>query len=165
MRWVRAVASLALATLVGCGSDEDNVRLIRVTGTITQNGKPLANAGVSFVPQTGNKDSTPGVDETGPEGNYMVKFKGRNGVAPGKYKVVVTPPDEVAASQVPEKFKNDPMMFRFMKDAQSSGKKSSGEKKAVAKSEFEAEVPDQDKPVVLDFDVKASASAGGTTTK
>jgi hypothetical protein len=161
MRWVRAVAGLALAGLVGCGSDEDNIHLVRVTGTITQNGKPLANAGVSFVPQTGNKDSTPGVDETGPEGNYMLRFKSRTGVAPGKYKVVITPPDEVAESKVPEKFKNDPMMFKFMKEAQVSGRKSSGEKKAVAKSEFEAEVPDKPSEQ-FDFDIKTSSSAGGT---
>ena len=118
---------------------------------------------MSFVPQAGNKDTTPGVDQTGPEGNYMVRFKGRTGVAPGKYQVVITPPDELTTSQVPEKFKNDPMMFRFMKEAQSAGKKGSTEKKAVVKSEFPAEVPDKD--VVLDFDIKASSSPGGTTTK
>src|SRR5436305_5635610 len=105
MRWVRMVAGFALTGLIGCGggTDDDNIKLVRVTGTITQNGKPLPNADVSFVPQTGNKDSTPGVDQTGPEGNYMVKYKGRTGVAPGKYQVIITPPDEVAAAQVPEK--------------------------------------------------------------
>src|SRR5438270_10452973 len=140
MRWVRMVASLALTGLVGCGgSDDDNIKLVRVTGTITQNGKPLAGADVSFVPQVGNKDSTPGVDQTGPDGNYMVRYRGRTGVAPGKYQVIVTPPDELATSQVPEKFKNDPMMFRLMKDAQAPARKSGAEKKAVVKSEFDAE--------------------------
>jgi len=161
MRWVRTVASLALAGLVGCGSDEDNIKLVRVTGKITQNGKPLPGADVSFVPQSGNKDSTPAVDQTGPEGNYMVRFKGRTGVAPGKYQVIVTPADEAAASQVPEKFKGDPMMFNIMKDAQSGGRKGGAAKKSAAKSEFPAEVPDKD--VELDFDVKTSSSPADAT--
>jgi hypothetical protein len=158
MRWVRTFASLALAGLIGCGSsDEDSFTLVRVTGTITQNGKPLAGADVSFVPQAGNKNSTPGVDQSGPQGNYMPKFKGRTGLAPGKYKVTIIPPDEVSASKVPEKFQSDPMMFNIMKQAQGTAKKAS-DKKEVLKNEFDAEVPDKD--VVLDFDVKASSAAG-----
>jgi hypothetical protein len=148
-----------MAGLAGCGTDEDNIKLVRVTGTITQNGKPLAGADVSFVPESGNTASTPGVDQSGPEGNYMVRFKGRNGVAPGKYKVIVTPPDATAESQVPEKFKNDPIMFKIMKQSQGPAKKDGGEKKAGVKSEFDAVVPDTS--VELDFDVKTSSSAGG----
>src|SRR5262245_11678223 len=165
MRWLRGTVSLVLVILVGCGSDDDNIKLVRVTGTITQNGKPLANAEVSFVPDAGNKDTTPGVDQSGPEGNYMVRYKGRTGVAPGKYQVTITPSDEVAKSKVPEKFKNDPMMFNIMKEAQVSSKKSGpAEKKAVVKSEFPAEVPDQSS-VVIDFDVKSTSSTGGTPPK
>jgi len=162
MRWVRTVAILSMSGLAGCGTDEDQIKLVRVTGTITQNGKPLPGADVSFVPDGGNKDSTPGVDQTGPEGNYMVRYKGRNGVAPGKYKVIVTPPDPASESQVPEKFKNDPMMFKIMKQAQGPPKKSAAESKAGVKSEFPAEVPDSSS-VALDFDVKTSSSAGSAT--
>jgi hypothetical protein len=160
MRWVRTVAILSMSGLAGCGTDEDNIKLVRVTGTITQNGKPLGGADVSFVPDGGNKATTPGVDQTGPEGSYMVRFKGRNGVAPGKYKVIITPPDPTAESQVPERFKNDPMMFKIMKQAQGPAKKEGGEKKAGVKSEFDAEVPDGSS-AELDFDVKTSSSAGG----
>src|SRR5437764_14727601 len=95
MRWVRTVAILTMTGLAGCGRDEDNIKLVRVTGTVTKNGKPMAKANVSFVPQAGNKDSTPGIDETGPEGTYLVKFKGRSGVAPGKYKVMISPAFEL----------------------------------------------------------------------
>jgi len=149
-----------MSGLTGCGTDEDHIKLVRVTGTITQNGKPLAGADVSFVPDTGNKDTTPGVDQSGPEGGYMVRYKGRNGVAPGKYKVIVTPPDATAEGQVPEKFKNDPMMFKIMQ--QSRGPKTDGgQKKAGVKSEFDAEVSETNKE--LDFDVKTSSPAGGAT--
>jgi len=149
-----------MAGLAGCGTDEDNIKLVRVTGTISQNGKPLAGADVSFVPDAGNKDSTPGVDQTGPEGTYMVRFKGRNGVAPGKYKVIVTPSDAAEGGPVPERFQNDPMMFKIMKQAQAPAKKSGGDKVGV-KSEFEAEVSETTKE--LDFDVKTSSSAKGAT--
>jgi len=118
---------------------------------------------VSFVPQAGNKDSTPGVDQTGPEGNYLLRFKGRTGVAPGKYKVTITPGVELPPdAKVPAKFKNDPMMLKFAQEAQASGKKAGGaeSKKEVIKGEFDAEVPDG-ASTTLDFDVKVLSSAGG----
>jgi len=168
MRWGRTVALVALAGLVGCGgSDEDNIKLVRVTGTITKNGKPLPDAKVSFVPEAGNKDSTPGVDQTGPEGNYLLRFKGRTGVAPGKYKVTVTPSVELPSNiKMPEVFKKDPVMFEIGLEALEAGKKKgvAESKKEVIKGEFDAEVPDGTS-VTLDFDVKASSSAGGTTKK
>ena len=159
MRWVRTVALLSMAGVIGCGgSDEDYIKLVRVTGKITKNGKPMPNADVSFVPEAGNKDSTPGVDKTGPEGNYLVKFKGRSGVAPGKYKVFVSPAVEVGGEGQGERFKDDPMMFKIMQEAQGAAKKGGGAaKKAGEKSEFDAEVPNEPGGTVeLDFDVKSS---------
>jgi hypothetical protein len=90
----------------------------------------------------------------------MVRFKGRNGVAPGKYKVIVTPPDATTEGQVPERFKNDPMMYKIMKQSQGPAKTDGGQKKAGVKSEFDAEVSDGSS-AGLDFDVKTSSSAGG----
>ncbi len=74
MKSSRIVTMLALAGLVGCGDDESSIKLVKVMGTVTKNGKPLADARISFVPEAGNKFSTPGVDTSGPEGNYMVSF-------------------------------------------------------------------------------------------
>ena len=164
MRRVQTAAILALAGLVGCGgSEEDHFKLVRVTGTITKNGKPLADAKVSFVPDESNKNSTPGVDQTGPVGNYMLSFKGRTGVAPGKYKVMISPPAELPPGvKMPAEFESQPGMFRMAKEAANATKKKAPEaRKEVVKSEFEAEVPDGIS-VTLDFDVKASPSAGGT---
>src|SRR5579883_1661443 len=157
MRWVRTVAILTMTGLVGCGGEEeDHIKLVRVSGTITKNGKPMPNAEVSFVPQSGNKDSTPGVDKTGPDGNYLVKFKGRTGVAPGKYKVFVSPAFEVGGEGKGERFKEDPIMFKIMQEARGTDKKgAAAAKKAGEKSEFDAEVP-EGTSATLDFDVKSS---------
>jgi hypothetical protein len=83
-------------------------------------------------------------------------FKGRSGVAPGKYKVTVTPPDPSTSGSVPEAFKDDPAMLGFAQDARSLVQ---GEKKEDPnyKNEFEAEVPDGG--AVLDFDVQTAPKA------
>lgn len=159
MRWVRTVAILTMTGLVGCGSEDDNIKLVRVTGTVTQNGKPMANADVSFVPQTGNKNSTPGVDQTGPEGTYSVKYKGRSGVAPGKYKVAITPAFELP--EAAKKFEGDPMMYKMMLEAQGKKAGTAAKKTQGAKSEFDAEVP-EGVSATLDFDVKTTSGAGNT---
>jgi hypothetical protein len=156
MRSVRWIGLLALAALVGCGSEESRYRLVSVTGTVTLNGKPLGDAKVNFAPLEGNEVNTPGVDVSGPAGNYKLMFKGRSGVAPGKYKVTVTPPDPSASGSVPEAFKDDPAMLGFEREARNlvQGKK---KEDPNYKNEFEAEVPDDGG--VLDFDVQTAPKA------
>ena len=85
-----AMIAIAAALLAGpgCGGGP---KLVPVSGTITLNGKPLEDAEVSFIPFPENPDpKTPGADRTGPEGNYKPKYNGRFGLAPGKYKVLVS---------------------------------------------------------------------------
>jgi hypothetical protein len=165
MRWCQAVAIFTLAGLVGCGgTEEDSYKLVRVSGTITKNGKPLAGAKVMFVPEASNKISTPGLDETGPEGNYLLNFKGRTGIVAGKYKVTVEAPFEIAGAQAPEELKKDAagtMMLKFAQQARTVGRKEQETKKEVFKGEFEAEVPDATS-FERDFDVKASAAPAAT---
>ncbi len=78
--------------LVGCGSGDetDRIELVPVSGTVTHNGKPLEGATLTFAPDASNAESTPGGDVTGPTGNYKAMFRGRSGLAPGKYRVNVT---------------------------------------------------------------------------
>ncbi|MFO0908473.1 MAG: carboxypeptidase regulatory-like domain-containing protein [Isosphaeraceae bacterium] len=161
MRRITTTAPLVLALLVcGCGGDEDKVTLVPVSGKITRNGKPLAGAKVTFVPDATNKESTPGVDETGPEGNYKLKYKTRYGVAVGKYTVVVDEPIALDASKVPDAFKDDPYMAQL---SQTGGGTTTKKKAAGEKWEFEANV--ESGGGEFEFDVKASSGTTKAATK
>jgi hypothetical protein len=132
-----------------------------VSGTVTLNGEPMGGANISFSPLEGNDPNTPGVDETGPSGNYKLMFKGRSGVAPGKYKVTISAlPKDSSAGSVPDAFKDDPAMAGFAQEARQSGR---GQKKAEAagiKEEFERDV--EDGGSVLNFDIKTKGSSSAT---
>jgi hypothetical protein len=163
MRWGQTVAIVAAVGLFGCGGDEEaSYKLVRVSGIITKNGKPLSDAKVTFVPAQANKPSTSGVDVTGPEGNYLLNFKGRTGVAPGKYTVLIEPAEDTSGLKVREEFSKDPMQMKVAQQAKTIGKtEKDTRKKEVFKGEFEAEVPDA-ATFTRDFDVKASATGGST---
>jgi hypothetical protein len=93
----RVLTSLALVSWVaicsGCG---DGPRLVPVAGTVTLDGEPLEGATLSFVPVEGNPVSTAGSDVSGPRGNFQMTYNGRAGLAPGKYKVMISKTVEVA---------------------------------------------------------------------
>ncbi len=75
---------LALACL-GCG--ESGPEIAPVEGTITLDGKPLANASVVFVPENGR----PAGGTTNSAGKYVLTFsEGREGAMPGKNKVRIS---------------------------------------------------------------------------
>jgi len=152
MRRILWIAPLFVSGLfVGCGTDEDKIALVPVAGTVTKNGKPMAGASVSFVPDQANAFSTPGIDAAGPEGTFKIRFKNRSGLAPGKYKVFVTP-ELTTGSDTPEAFKDDPYMASLAKGPGAT-KKTAGEK-----SEFDAEIGEKGE-TDLAFDVKASSSS------
>jgi len=122
---------VAGCTLAGCGSgdESDSYKLVSATGTITHNGKPLDGALVVFTPDPGTKPSTPGRGETGPDGRYKVEFRGRSGVAPGKYLVSVTKTINPAGAGGSE---NDPYMATVA--AQSKGAAEKNTEKNAAKA-------------------------------
>jgi hypothetical protein len=155
MRCIRAIAPFLLLGFIGCGTDEDRIKIVPVTGTVTKNGKPMADATITFVPDASNKDSTPGVDSTGPEGNYKLMWRNRSGVAPGKYRVAVQPPIAAPTGPTHSEFANDPYMAQV--GAEAAGGRTGAPKKEAPgeKSEFDAEV--SDKGDILDFDVKSSS--------
>lgn len=157
MTWIRWAAPLMLLGMIGCSSDPDSaIKLVPVTGTVTLGGKPMANAMVSFIPDAGNKVSTAGGDTTGPDGNYMAQYRGRNGLSPGKYKVTVTPgiEEDTSASNVSEAFKNDPFMAAEGARVAAASKPA---KKKEIKEDFDREV--NDSATTLDFNLKGSATA------
>ncbi len=161
MTWIRRAGSLAILGVIGCNSDPDGaIKLVPVSGVITINGKPMANAAVSFIPDVSNTSSTAGGDTTGPDGNYMAQYRGRTGLAPGKYKVTVTPGVASADSSanVSEAFKNDPFMAG--EAARSAAASKPVAKAKEIKGEFEAEVSNS--ASTLDFDVKSTESAAAS---
>jgi len=148
----------AAVLLIGCGGDETaRIKLVPVTGTVTLNNKPLEGAEVLFTPDPENAASTPGSDVTGPDGNYKVFFRGRAGLAPGKYSVVVTKtilPGGASAVGVPEEDRD--MYLESFRDPR--GRRRPGDNNTVTeiRGEFEREVPPGGGP--QDFDVKAKSS-------
>jgi len=161
MTWIRGAVPLVLLGVVGCGDADSAVALVPVKGTVTLNGKPMANALVSFVPEPGNKNGTAGGDTTGPEGNYMARYRGRSGLAPGKYKVTIAPGvSSEASANVSEAFKDDPFMAAEGTRAASALKPAA--KKLEIHGEFDAEVTASPSP--LDFDVKATSAAASSAS-
>src|SRR4051794_15963433 len=75
-----------VALFVGCGK----ARTSPVEGVVLLDGKPLTGASIQFIPQGTGKDAT---GETDSSGRFaMSTFQPRDGVLPGTYKVVISPP-------------------------------------------------------------------------
>ena len=150
MKWL-PLGVAALATSAGCGSDDTKV--VFVSGTIIAEGKPLAEARVAFMPEPGNKPETPGTAATGPDGKYIVSWNEHVGIAPGKYRVIITgafvPPPGV---NVPPEFKDDPFMLQL-----SLGQNRTAKATPPLTGEFDATVTDSGSP--YDFDLKPFAAA------
>jgi hypothetical protein len=151
MKMSRCLAAAAVAALViGCG--ESGPKVVSVTGTVTLNGKPLEGASVSFFPELStNKEGRAGEDITGPSGNYKAMTRGRSGLVPGKYHVVVTK-SLVDPAKTPDAFKDDPYMASMSPGGPGKAKKDAPDKIG---GEFDREVPPEGG--VQDFDVKSSA--------
>ncbi|WP_406694026.1 carboxypeptidase regulatory-like domain-containing protein [Singulisphaera sp. Ch08] len=109
MRRSTILAALVAALSIGCGSSEP--RQVPVTGKLTLNGEPLEGASVTFAPDPTNPVSTPGGASSGPDGAFTVKSADRDGLAPGKYKVLVIKSTLKNGAKVPDEFKDDPMML------------------------------------------------------
>ena len=160
IRTFSTIAVVALAGLVGCSdSEEDNVKLVKVTGTITDNGKPLAGVLVSFLPAAGSPTFAPATCESRSDGSYTVYYKNRAGVTPGKYKVTVAPANRAPVADAElDILKNDPVRLEFEKKAALTHRRSPAKNAGTpaptdSESEFAAEVKDGDGQI-LNFDTK-----------
>lgn len=105
------IAIIFFATLIGCGGVTDRPELGYVEGTVTMDGKPVANATVIFQ-KSGARPSAARTDE---DGYYeMVYTDEVNGVALGTHKVFISTASEGDADQdiarqketVPAKYNN-----------------------------------------------------------
>ena len=103
------LAAGLVALLGGCGQTDPS--LVPVTGTVTVNERPLANATVTFIP----KDVTPGFGGTGKtdgSGKYTLLGSRDNAPAipPGEYRVAVSKRLMPDGSEVPANENTPPMM-------------------------------------------------------
>lgn len=86
MRVRRIALAVLVLPLAGCGGGPS---LYPVTGTVTQGGKAVADAEVVFIPDTKNADRTDGGGRTDSSGKYVAMFRDREGLAAGKYKIII----------------------------------------------------------------------------
>lgn len=78
----QAVAGVLLATMAGCGGQKP----LRVSGVVTLDDQPVADAGVLFCPaETG----TPAGGTTDANGRFRLATINTPGVLPGEYRVTV----------------------------------------------------------------------------
>ena len=104
------LAALALVLSAGCGDVPDN--LGRVSGKVTLDGQPLANATVVFSPKTAASQS---IAVTDANGEYSLLYAAKiRGAEPGEHRVAVStftegdpdgdPPVAKVAERVPYKY-------------------------------------------------------------
>jgi len=80
------IAGMTFAGLLGCG---DGTKYVKVSGTVTLDGKPYKNAIVSFQPLATKNNPNPGFGSTGltdENGHYtLMSTDGHTGAVPGKH--------------------------------------------------------------------------------
>lgn len=82
-----AVLFAASIWVMGCGGKPAGPEVIPVSGTVTLDGKPLADARVTFYPQVPKVN--PSIGMTNAEGKYQLSHGAARGAVPGSYKVIV----------------------------------------------------------------------------
>lgn len=85
--WAGVMLLVSIPGLSGCGS-EGTADTEPVTGTVTYNGAPVADASVTFTPEKGR----PATGITDAAGKFtLTTFAKDDGAVPGKHKVAVAP--------------------------------------------------------------------------
>ncbi|WP_406693731.1 carboxypeptidase-like regulatory domain-containing protein [Singulisphaera sp. Ch08] len=158
---MRQVMVAALATLlIGCG--QSGPKLVPISGTVTNNGKPVEGASIVFTPDPSNPLAQPASDVSGPDGNYKAMTHNRSGVAPGKYRVSVikvpTPPVPANSS-----FTDDPFMAQLSASPPDAVKKKNDPASATLEGSFDREVSAQEP--VMDFDIKSKSTTAAAAEK
>jgi hypothetical protein len=105
------VLSCSLMPLAGCGG---KYKMAPVSGTITLDGKPLADATVSFTPQATGSEAPASTGKTDQSGKYTLSLVSdeTNGAIIGNHRVVIAKsfesssdiatPDERAKASLPD---------------------------------------------------------------
>ncbi len=73
--------------LVGCGSGADRPQIAKAEGTVTFENQPLAEASVSFIPESGR----PASGFTDANGHFVLRtFDIEDGALPGPHTVIIS---------------------------------------------------------------------------
>jgi len=99
-------------SLIGCGRQKTSP----VEGVVLLDGKPVAGASIQFVPQGAGRDATGETDKSGQF--VMSTFQPRDGMLPGSYKVVISPPTGTA----------DPAQYKSAEEAMAAAGKAPAKK-------------------------------------
>jgi hypothetical protein len=84
---VSTLLSLFMLAILSTGCGPGGPKIAYVTGRVTMDGKPLANATVVFIPENGR----PAGASTDANGNYVLNFaQGRRGAIPGNNTIRIT---------------------------------------------------------------------------
>jgi hypothetical protein len=111
----RCLVPLLLALLAGCGGG--SYKVAPVSGRVTLNDQPLANAAVLFQPVTVPGNNGPGPGSTGvtdADGRYTLSITGKDekGAVVGKHKVRITlMQDSDSTDDEPKKHKRLPAKY------------------------------------------------------
>jgi len=95
VRRIYGFGVVVLVLFTGCSGAPD-LNLVLVEGTVTLDGKPLANKGLMFTPESGNGISAGGNTDGSGKYKLLATVQGATsdqvGVPPGRYKVTVYEP-------------------------------------------------------------------------
>ncbi|MCL2119083.1 MAG: carboxypeptidase-like regulatory domain-containing protein [Planctomycetaceae bacterium] len=93
MKTIKNILILLMATgipLAGCEKSGHLKGLVPAKGIITYDGQPISNATVTFVPDTVTPEHRGAYATTDERGRFiMTTLQPQDGLAPGKYKIVV----------------------------------------------------------------------------
>jgi hypothetical protein len=92
--WRFSLALLLAAVLAapGCAGSEDDLPREAVSGTVTLDGKPLADGSIQFTPATNAGGTAVGGGSTIENGRFSIARE--KGLVPGSYKVAISAADQ-----------------------------------------------------------------------
>ncbi len=122
-----AVCCGIVLALSGCG-EEQPPEVVPVSGTVTQNGQPLADVIVKFYPKAGAPVAS-GV--TGEDGRFQLSsFQRHDGAVAGEHEVGVYMPKTEADRAIADRRSPEEITQAMEKDAQSGAAEGTAEKES-----------------------------------
>jgi len=86
--WTSSFLAASIVALLACGCGDSGPQMAPVSGVVTVDGAPVANAAVMFVPEAGGRPATGLTDA---EGKFSLEtMEPGDGALVGKHKVTVT---------------------------------------------------------------------------